>query len=104
MTSNFMVLKALLTINVLCLLASCSIREKDDSVVLARVNEQVLTVKKLEKLLPPEDRTDMRLKSFIHEWVDNALFFNAATKDGFHKDRHLKDVRDRYYKKIMIHF
>ena len=95
-------MKYALTIVVCCFLASCSIREKDNSVVLARVNDQVLTVKKLEKLLPPENRIDEQLKNFIHNWVDNALYYDAALQDGLHKDNRLSNERDRYYKKIVI--
>ena len=95
-------MKYALTIVVCCFLASCSIREKDNSVVLARVNDQVLTVKKLEKLLPPENRIDDQLKNFIRAWVDNALYYDAALGDGFLKDSRLSSERDRYYKKIMI--
>ena len=87
---------------VCCFLASCSVREKDSSVVLARVNDQVLTVKKLEKLLPPEGRVEKQLKNFIHGWVNNALYYDAALRDGLHKDGHLSGERDRYYKKIVI--
>ena len=95
-------MKNALTIVVCCFLVSCSVREKDNSVVLARVNDQVLTVKKLEKLLPPENRVDEQLKNFIHGWVNNALYYDAALRDGLHKDGHLSNERDRYYKKIVI--
>ena len=83
-------------------MASCSIRKDDNSVVLARVNDQVLTVNKLEKLLPPDNRIDDQVKNFIHAWVDNALYYDAALKDGLLKDGHLSNERDRYYKKIVI--
>jgi parvulin-like peptidyl-prolyl isomerase len=83
-------------------LASCSVREKDNSVVLARVNDQVLTVSKLEKLLPQKNRKDEQLKKFIRDWVDNALYYDAALKDGLHRDSQLSNERDRYYKKIVI--
>ena len=95
-------MKNALTIFVCCFFASCSVREKDNSVVLARVNDQVLTVKKLEKLLPPENRVGEQLKNFIHRWVDNALYYDAALRDGLHRDGHLSNERDRYYKKIVI--
>ena len=101
-TSNLRVLKNTLTICLSFFLASCSVRERDDSVVLARVNDQVLTVKKLEKLLPPESRIDDQLKNFIRAWVDNALYYDAALGDGLLKDSHLSSERDRYYKKFMI--
>ena len=95
-------MKNTLTIGVCYFLASCSVQEKDNSVVLARVNDRVLTVKKLEKLLPPKSRTEDQLKSFIHTWVDNALYYDAALGDGLLKDSHLSSERDRYYKKIVI--
>ena len=95
-------MKNTLTIGVCCFLATCSVREKDTSVVLARVNDQVLTVKNIEKLLPPENRVDEHLKNFIHSWVDNALYYDAALNDGLHNDGQLLGERDRYYKKILI--
>lgn len=95
-------LKTLIIISIACLFLSCSVKEKDDSVVLARVNDQVLTVSKLEKFLPPAERTDARLRSFIHEWVDGALFYDAAKKDGVHQDELLQSARDQYFKKIVI--
>jgi len=95
-------LKNTLTIGVCCFLASCSVREKDNSVVLARVNDQVLTVSKLEKLLPTKNRIDEQLKKFIRDWVDNALYYDAALRDGLHRDGQLSNERDRYYKKIVI--
>ena len=95
-------MKNTLTIGVCCFLASCSVREKDNSVVLARVNDQVLTVKKLEKILHPENRTGEQIKNFIHNWVDNALYFDAALGDGLLEDGRLSGERDRYYKKIVI--
>ena len=95
-------MKNTLTIGVCCFLAACSVREKDNSVVLARVNDQVLTVKNIEKLLPPENRVDEHLKNFVHGWVDNALYYDAALRDGLHRDGHLSNERDRYYKKIVI--
>ena len=95
-------MKNTLTIGVCCFLASCSVREKDNSVVLARVNDQVLTVSKLEKLLPTKNRIDEQLKKFIRDWVDNALYYDAALRDGLHRDGQLSNERDRYYKKIVI--
>ena len=95
-------MKNTITIGVCCFLVSCSVREKDSSVVLARVNDQVLTVSKLEKLLPPKNRIDEQLKKFIRDWVDNALYYDAALKDGLLRDGQLSNERDRYYKKIVI--
>ena len=95
-------MKNALTIGLLFFIASCSVREKDSSVVLARVNDQVLTVNSLESLVAPENRSGEQLKSFIHNWVDDALYYGAALKDGLHKDDVLSAKRDRYYKKLII--
>ena len=95
-------MKNTITICVCCFLVSCSVREKDSSVVLARVNNQVLTVKKLEKALSPESRKQDHIKNFIHTWVDNALYYDAAQGDGLLGDSRLLSERDRYYKKIVI--
>ncbi|MDC0646003.1 peptidyl-prolyl cis-trans isomerase [bacterium] len=95
-------MKNLFNISLICLFASCAPQVEDDSVVLARVNNQTLTVKSLEKLLPPEDRTDSRLKNFIFDWVDNALYYDAAVNSGLLQDGALQAARDLYYKKILI--
>jgi len=95
-------LKNTITIGVCCFLVSCSVREKDSSVVLARVNDRVLTVKNLEKTLSPENRKQDHIKNFIHTWVDNALYYDAALGDGLLNDGRLLNERDRYYKQIVI--
>ena len=95
-------MKNALTIVLSFFITSCSVREKDNSVVLARVNDQVLTVNGLEKLLAPENRVGEQLKNFIHSWVDDALYYDAALKDGLHRDGYLSAERDRYYKKLII--
>ena len=100
--SNLRVLKNALTIGFCCFFFSCSIREKDSSVVLARVNDQVLTVKKLKTLLPPEKQIEDQIKTFVHAWVDNALYYDAAEDAGLLKDRRLSKERDLFYKKIVI--
>ena len=95
-------MKNTITIGVCCFLVSCSVREKDSSVVLARVNDQVLTVKNLEKTLSPENRKQDHIKNFIHTWVDNALYYDAALGDGLLSDGRLLSERDHYYKQIVI--
>lgn len=81
---------------------SCAAREKDESVVLARVGERSLTVNQLEIALPAKNRTNSQLRSFINEWVDNTLLYNAAIKNGFHQDQSLVAAKDRYFKKLII--
>ena len=45
---------------------SCSVEKEDETDVLARVNDHVLTIKKLENLLPPGNRTDNQIKKFVY--------------------------------------
>jgi hypothetical protein len=102
LASNFKALKTFFTFSFVYVVVSCSAPKEDDSVVLARVNEQTLTVQNLEKLLPFKNRTSVRVRNFIHDWVDDALFYDAAKKNGLLQDKALQDARDQYYKKIII--
>jgi len=79
----------------------CNIKEKDNSVVLARVNNHTLTVNELERLLPAKNRTDEQLRSFIKSWVNNTLLFDAALQKGFGKDQKLIDAKNLYFKQII---
>ena len=63
---------------------SCSIKDPDESMVLARVGDLVLTAAKLETLLAPEFRTEERGRSLVHEWVDDVVLFLAAVRGGYH--------------------
>lgn len=79
----------------------CEKHNEDNSVVLARVNNQVLTVNTLERLLPAKNRSDTLLRSFIKSWVNNSLLYEAAKQKGFEKDQKLLDARDLYFKQII---
>ena len=82
--------------------SSCATRDRDDSVVLARVGDQVLTVNRLEAILPARERTNTQMRSFINEWVDYTLLYDAAIKDGFHLDESLISAQDRYFKRLIV--
>ncbi|SVD40022.1 uncharacterized protein METZ01_LOCUS392876, partial [marine metagenome] len=49
------------------------VEKEDETDVIARVNDHVLTTKKLENLLPPGNRTDNQIKKFVYSWVENIL-------------------------------
>ena len=95
-------MKTTILTSVLFLFVSCTTKDKDDSVVLARVGNQVLTVKKLEILLPAKDRADISIKNFVSDWVDGELMFQAAANRGLLNEQRLLDSRDQYYKKIVV--
>ena len=69
----------------LLFLLSCSVEKDDETEVLARVNDHVLTIKKLENLLPPGSRTDNQIKKFVYSWVESVLLYDAATKSCLKK-------------------
>ena len=81
---------------------SCSSREKDNSPVLARVNNQVLTVNVLNGLLPPQNRTDEQVRVFIQGWVDNSVLYGAAINAGVHRDKKIIEEKNNYFKKRVI--
>ena len=81
---------------------SCSVKDPDESMVLARVGDRVLTAAKLETLLAPEFRTEERVRGFIHEWVDDVVLFLAAVRGGYHNDENLLKQKDDYFKKIVV--
>jgi len=81
---------------------SCSVKEPDESVVLARVGDRVLTAEKLETLLTDEFRTKERVRGFVREWVDDVVLFLAAVRGGYHNDEILVKQKDDYFKKIVV--
>ena len=81
---------------------SCSVKDPDESMVLARVGDRVLTAAKLETLLAPEFRTEERVRSFVREWVDDVVLFLAAVREGYHNDKNLLKQKDDYFKKIVV--
>ena len=81
---------------------SCSTKEKDKSVVLARVENDILTVNNLNRSLSIKQKDDGLVKSYIYEWIDNTLLYNEAVLDGINKDQALIKKRDEYFKKLII--
>ena len=80
---------------------SCSVEKEDETDVIARVNDHVLTIKKLENLLPPGNRTDNQIKKFVYSWVENILLYDAAVKSGLKEDLGLLAMRDLFYRKLL---
>ena len=83
-------------------LICCSKEKNEDPVVLARVNNEVLTVDGLELFLSQEQRSDEQLRMFIQDWVNNTVLYQEAKKAGLDKDLSLQRMRDEYYKKLVV--
>ena len=81
---------------------ACSKKRGDDSVVLARVNDQVLTVNRLELVLSPQQRSSDQIRTYIHDWVNNAILFQEAKKIGLDKDETLINKRESYFIKLVV--
>ena len=80
---------------------SSTIEKKDKTQVIARVNNHTLTIQKLEGLLHPGDRTDNQIKTFINDWIERTLLYDAAINAGLKKDAVLLHARDRFYEKLL---
>ena len=83
-------------------LASCSTREDETSVVLARVGNDVLTIKDLSDVSSKDALSKNMVSAFIEEWVNNSVLYLAAKKRGLLADEQLKRSRDAYYKKVVV--
>ena len=100
--SNLNTVRNYFSICFLFFISSCSIKEKDASVVLARVEDDVLTINRLNNSLSSQKKVDGLVKSYIHDWVNNSLLFKEAKEEGFTKDKNLLEKRDLYFKKLVI--
>jgi len=81
---------------------ACSKNRGDDSIVLARVNDQVLTANRLESVLSPQQRSSDQIRTYIHDWVNNAILFQDAKKIGLDKDETLINKRESYFIKLVV--
>ena len=82
--------------------SSCSTQEDETSIVLARVGEDVLTIKDLYDVSSKDTFSRGVVSTFIKEWVNNTVLYRAAKKRGLLEDEQLKRARDSYYKKIVV--
>ena len=84
------------------LLFCCSSKErKEEDMVVVRVEKDVLTNKKLQKLRESVyKKTDKKI--IAQKWVDEQLLYNAAKNSGFLSDKKLIKKRDDYYKNLII--
>ena len=78
---------------------ACSKKSGDDSIVLARVNDRVLTVNRLEAVLSSQQRSADQIRTYIHDWVNNAILFQEAKKMGLDKDETLINKKESYFRR-----
>ena len=83
-------------------LASCSSQEDGSSVVLARVGDDILTTKDISNISSKDAFSKDFISAFIEGWVNNAVLYQSAIKQGLLTDKQLKRSRDAYYKKIVV--
>ena len=86
----------------LLFVCSCSKKTSGNSVVLARVNEDVLTLKMLENSLSPHQRSKEQMRTYIHDWVIDAILFQEAKKIGIDKDQLLLNKSRDYFIKLVV--
>tara|TARA_B100001113_G_scaffold303724_1_gene263753 strand:- start:140 stop:925 length:786 start_codon:yes stop_codon:yes gene_type:complete len=80
----------------------CSSKEKkEEDLVVVRVEKNVLTNKKLQKLREGVyKKTDKKI--IAQKWIKEQLLYNAAKNSGFLYDKKLIKKRDDYYKNLII--
>jgi len=81
---------------------SCSTEKDDESLVLARVGDDVLTIKDLSILSSKDTFSKDVVSAFIEEWVNNVVLYQAAKNRGLLADKQLRRARDAYYKKVVV--
>ena len=103
MTSKFLVMYChIFFFFCIMVLASCSSQEDGSSVVLARVGDDILTTKDISGVSSKDAFSKDFISVFIEEWVNNAVLYQSAIKQGLLTDKELKRSRDAYYKKIVV--
>ena len=86
----------------LLIFCACGKKPSGSSVVLARVNEDVLTLEMLESSLSPHQRSKEQIRSYIHDWVNDAILFQEAKKIGINKDHLLLNKSKDYFIKLVV--
>ena len=86
----------------LLVVCACGKKTSDSSVVLARVNEDMLTLEMLENALFPHQRSKEQIRTYIHDWVNDAILFQEAKKIGIDKDRLLLNKSRDYFIKLVV--
>ena len=87
---------------ILLVVCACGKKTSDTSIVLARVNEDVLTLEMLENALFPHQRSKEQIRTYIHDWVNDAIIFQEAKKIGLDKDRLLLNKSRDYFIKLVV--
>ena len=86
----------------LLVVCACGKKPNDGSVVLARVNEKMLTLEMLESTLFPHQRSKEQIRTYIHDWVNDAILFQEAKKVGVDKDQLLLNKSRDYFIKLVV--
>lgn len=89
---------------VLCTLSFCGCREKNNSPVLARVGNSVLTVDDLYRSIPPEYSDQITREqnvNYVKQWIDTELLYREALRCKLDKDKEIKDRLEKMKKDLL---
>jgi len=86
----------------LFLLFSCSTKTKQEEVVVARVNNIVLTKKELSVLTGGALDNSKVLLHATNRWVERTLLYNDAIKNNLQRDKNLINKKEEFYKNLLI--
>jgi hypothetical protein len=103
MTSKFLVVYFRIFF-LFCIIVSfsCSTQENETSLILARVGDDVLTIKDLYDVSSKDAFSGDVVSTFTEEWVNNTVLYRAAKKRGLLEDAQLKRASDAFYKKVVV--
>ena len=78
---------------------SCETQKKQNSPVLARVNNKTLTLKSLSDNKTIDKK---HIPGLVSSWIDNTILLKKAKERGFDKDSSLIKKRDVFFKDLII--
>ena len=81
---------------------SCSVENKTDKEVVARVGNETLTKESLLFLVGKQANNKEVFSREVNNWVEKKLLYRAAVFAGLNKDRSLTKERDLFYENLLV--
>jgi parvulin-like peptidyl-prolyl isomerase len=79
----------------LSIIGACSKSEKTEGTVLARVNDETLTMEDIIYQIPPEFRSQLSREGFtdiVENWINTEVLYQTAVGKGLDKDQEVQAV------------
>ena len=83
-------------------LFSCNTVQEKNLSIMARVGNKKLTTKNIDSVYSSADIEKTLTPGLVLRWIDNTVLYTAAEKEGFTKDKRLKEKRDSFYRDLVV--